>query len=96
MDERPGGVWQYTMHGPDGTDYPNKSVFAKIVKPERIVYSHGGGKRGGPGAQFQATWTFVEQDGKTELTVRLVFEPAAQRDKVGQRIRGSRRVEPDP
>ena len=21
MDVRPGGVWQFTMHGPDGTDY---------------------------------------------------------------------------
>ncbi|HEY8127204.1 MAG TPA: SRPBCC family protein, partial [Hyphomicrobium sp.] len=24
MDFRPGGLWLFTMHGPDGTDYPNR------------------------------------------------------------------------
>ena len=24
-DLRPGGYWSYTMHGPDGTDYENKT-----------------------------------------------------------------------
>ena len=76
------------MHGPDGPDYPNKSVFVEIVKPERIVYSHGGGKKDGPGAQFQATWTFVEQGDKTELTVRMLLESAAQRDKVAKEFGG--------
>jgi len=23
MDVRPGGVWRFVMHGPDGVDYPN-------------------------------------------------------------------------
>ncbi len=82
MDVRPGGVWKHVMHGPDGTDYPNKSVFVEVVKPERIVYSHGGGKKGGPGAQFQATWTFVEQGDKTQVTGRMVFKSAADRDQV--------------
>jgi uncharacterized protein YndB with AHSA1/START domain len=35
--------------GPDGSDYPNKSVFLEVVNPQRIVYSHAGGKQGGPG-----------------------------------------------
>ena len=26
-DLRPGGSWKYTMHGPDGTDYPNITVY---------------------------------------------------------------------
>ncbi len=82
MDVKPGGVWRHTMHGPDGTDYPNKSVFVEVVKPERIVYSHGGGKQGGPGAQFQATWTFAAQGDKTKLTIRMVFKSAAERDQV--------------
>jgi uncharacterized protein YndB with AHSA1/START domain len=82
MDVRPGGVWRHTMHGPDGTDYPNKSVFIEIVKPERIVYSHGGGKKGDPGAQFQATWTFKAQGEKTKLTLRMLFPSAAAREHV--------------
>jgi uncharacterized protein YndB with AHSA1/START domain len=43
MDVRPGGTWEHTMRGPDGTEYPNKSLFQEVVKPERIVYSHGTG-----------------------------------------------------
>ena len=35
MDVRPGGVWRLVMHGPDGVDYKNKSIFDEIVKPER-------------------------------------------------------------
>ena len=83
MDVRPGGVWKHVMHGPDGTDYPNKSVFIEVVKPERIVYSHGGGKEGGPGAHFEATWTFDALEGnKTRATGRMVFASAAEREHV--------------
>ena len=45
MDVRPGGEWKHVMHGPDGTDYPNHSVFIEVVKPERIVYSHAAASR---------------------------------------------------
>ena len=82
MDVRPGGVWRHTMHGPDGTDYPNKTVFIEVVKPERIVYSNVGGKKGDPGAQFEATWTFEAQGDKTKLILRMVFPSAAVREHV--------------
>ena len=82
MDVRPGGIWRHTMHGPDGTDYANKSTFLEVVKPARIVYSHGGGKKGDPGAQFVATWTFEAQGNKTKLTLRMVFPSAAAREHV--------------
>ena len=36
-----GGRWRFTMHGPDGTDYPNIIVYTEIVRPERICYDHG-------------------------------------------------------
>lgn len=83
MDVRPGGVWKHVMHGPDGTDYPNKSVFKEVVKPERIVYAHGGGKKGAPGVNFVATWTFdALGDGKTRVTIHMVFPTAADRDRI--------------
>lgn len=82
MDVRPGGAWKHVMHGPDRVDYPNKSVFTEVVKPERIVYSHGGGRKGGPGAKFQATWTFETLGDKTRVTMRMLFASAADRDKV--------------
>ena len=83
MDVRPGGTWKHVMHGPDGTDYPNKSVFHEVVKPERIVYTHGGGRKGDRGVSFLSTWTFEELDGRrTRVTMRAVFPSAADRDRV--------------
>jgi uncharacterized protein YndB with AHSA1/START domain len=82
MDVRVGGVWKHVMHGPDGTDYPNKSVFIEITKPERIKYSHGGGRKGDPAAQFVATWTFDAVGKQTRLTLHMLFPTAAVRDVV--------------
>lgn len=40
MDFREGGEWRLTMHGPDGTNYPNRSVFTEITPMKRIAYEH--------------------------------------------------------
>jgi len=83
MDVRPGGVWKHVMHGPDGTDYPNKSVFIEVVKPERIVFSHGGGTKGRRGVSFEATWTFEALNRhQTRVTMRGVFPSAKERERV--------------
>src|SRR5262249_18770307 len=42
MDVRPGGVWRFVMHGPDGRDYKNRIIFHEIVKNERLTYTHMG------------------------------------------------------
>jgi uncharacterized protein YndB with AHSA1/START domain len=83
MDVRPGGVWKLTMHGPDGVNYPNQSVFKKVEKPECIVFAHGGRREKGPGANFIATWSFdqVSPD-KTKVSIRMVFKSTAARDMV--------------
>jgi uncharacterized protein YndB with AHSA1/START domain len=39
FDMRPGGIWRFVMHGPDGVDHKNKSVFVEVVKPGRKVYA---------------------------------------------------------
>jgi uncharacterized protein YndB with AHSA1/START domain len=83
MDVNPGGHWNYVMHGPDGTDYPNYSVFREVLKPQRLVFTQGGAKKGGPEAQFVGTWTFDElAPGKTQVTIHMVFPTAAARDTV--------------
>jgi uncharacterized protein YndB with AHSA1/START domain len=69
------------MHGPDGRDYQNRITFDEIVKPERIVYRHGGGDDVEP-VQFQTTVTFEELNRKTRLTMRALFPSAAERDRV--------------
>ena len=37
---RPGGAWHFTMHGPDGTNYPNQSQFLEIEPTARIRIKH--------------------------------------------------------
>lgn len=82
MDLKAGGHWRHTMHGPDGTDYPNHSIFEEIVKNEKIVYKHAGGTKEKGGACFKATWTFEDLGGKTKLTGRLSFGSTGEREHV--------------
>jgi uncharacterized protein YndB with AHSA1/START domain len=35
-----GGRWSFTMHGPDGHNYPNENVFSEIVAPHTVVIQH--------------------------------------------------------
>ncbi len=81
FDMRVNGVWRFVMHGPDGRNYENRITFDEIVKPERIVYHHGGGDDVEP-VQFRTTVTFEDLDGKTRLTLHAVFPSAAERDRV--------------
>jgi hypothetical protein len=67
-------------NGPDGVDYENKIVFIEVVRPERLVYEHG------PGPKFHVTVTFEEQGGKTNLTMRSLFDSAAERDHVVEKF----------
>ena len=40
MDLVPGGVWELVMHGPDGKDYQNRSIFKEVIPLKKIVYQH--------------------------------------------------------
>ena len=82
FDMRPGGVWRFVMHGPDGRDYENRITFDEVVKPERLAYHHGGGGDVEP-VQFRTTVTFEDLGGnRTRLTWRGVFPSAAERARV--------------
>lgn len=37
---KPGGRWVFVMHGPNGTNYANESVFQEIQFDTRIVIEH--------------------------------------------------------
>ena len=37
---RQGGPWLFTMHGPDGADYPNQSEFLEIVPNSMVRIKH--------------------------------------------------------
>lgn len=79
MDVRPGGEWDFIMHGPDGRDYPNKIMYTETVKPEKLVYSQSGD---GFKFNFYVEVTFDDENGKTWVTMRSVFESEDDLKKV--------------
>jgi uncharacterized protein YndB with AHSA1/START domain len=68
FDLRPGGHWRFIMHGPDGTDYKNESVFVEVVQPGQIVFDHVSAPL------FRMTITLDDRAGKTAITWRMLFE----------------------
>ncbi len=76
MRVQPGGVWRLTMHGPDGTDYPNESRYTAVVEGERLAFRHGTGAEDGP--WFDTTITFTDEGGQTRVTLRQVYATAAE------------------
>lgn len=71
FDLRPGGEWRFTMHGPDGTEYPNVKTFIEVVSPERIVFQHHG-----PTHRFQMTLLLGEEAAGTLFNWHMLFESA--------------------
>ncbi|MDE3214192.1 MAG: SRPBCC domain-containing protein [Bacteroidota bacterium] len=76
MEVSKGGMWELIMHGPDGTDYPNRSRFREIVKHKRISFDHISDPR------FTFTADFTDLGDKTQIDIRMVFESAAIKNKV--------------
>lgn len=72
FDPRPGGAWRFTMHGPDGADYPNESVFVEVVEPERIVLRHLSVEH-----PYELTISLEDRGGATRGTWRMVHETAS-------------------
>jgi uncharacterized protein YndB with AHSA1/START domain len=81
FEMRPGGVWRFVMHGPDGRYHQNRITFEEVVPPQRIVYRHGDGADVEP-VQFRQTVIFEDLGGRTRVTWRGVFPSAAERNRV--------------
>jgi uncharacterized protein YndB with AHSA1/START domain len=76
MDIEPGGEWDLIMHGPDGTDYKNKSVFREVIRHKRIVYDHVSAPK------FTATIEFESRGDATFIEWHALFESAEQLEQV--------------
>lgn len=68
---RVGGEWEFVMHGPDGTDYPEWITWTELAPPERIEFLHGE-VRDDPNA-FESVLTFEADGEATLLEMRTVF-----------------------
>ncbi len=70
-DVRTGGSWVYTMHGPDGVDYPNNTKFLEVEKYSRLVYDHGANDERPP--MFRVIVQFTETKGKTKMDMTMTL-----------------------
>ncbi|TBH73434.1 SRPBCC domain-containing protein [Aquirufa nivalisilvae] len=61
------GEWKMTMHGPDGTNYPNRSIFKEIIPHKKIVFEHFN-------PHFITTVSFENQGDSVLLDWSLLFD----------------------
>lgn len=89
MDFRNGGTWRYTMHGPDGTDYPNRIKYLYIHEPDCLIYKHDNdGTEDFEPIDFHTTITleaFGPDGAQTKITLRSVFPSTEARDLVSKK-----------
>ena len=67
MDVEAGGDWIFVMHGPDGTNYPNRTIFREVIKHKKLVHEHFE-------PNFIAIIEFEKQDDKTQLHWYKLYE----------------------
>lgn len=63
----PGGEWRLTMHGNDGKNYPNRSMFVEIVPFKKIVFQHFN-------PNYLATIVFEPKEKETLMQRTMQFE----------------------
>jgi len=73
FDLRPGGAWRFIMHAPNGTNFPNESVFVEIAQPGRIVFRHLA-----PVHAFLAMAEFADDHDGTAIRFSMLFPTAAE------------------
>jgi len=76
MDVRPGGEWLLVLHGPDGRDFPNHYLYEEVVPNQRLVINHVNWP------QHRKYVSFTESQGGTSVSVRMLFDSAADQQKV--------------
>ena len=83
-DLRVGGEARFTMHGPDGTNYPNRFIFTKIEPPHLLAYDHDNGGEGPIQHKFLGEVELIDEAGKTRIELRMTEASFEARDAVAK------------
>lgn len=68
-----GGNWKFTMHGPDGVDYPTDVIYHEVTPTTKLRYAVSG-KDHPAHLNFTTTVTFEDVgSGKTKVTMTGLF-----------------------
>jgi uncharacterized protein YndB with AHSA1/START domain len=84
---RPGGRWKFVMHGPDGSNHPNESVFLKLDAPSTLVIQHVSQPRFVLTVTLAAhergtaiSWAQEFEAGRVAARIRHIVEPANEQN----------------
>lgn len=75
MEVAVGKEWTLILHAPDGTNYPNRSIFTEVAPVQKIAFEHFN-------PHFFTTVLLEARGGQTQLTWIMEFDTAEMRDTV--------------
>jgi uncharacterized protein YndB with AHSA1/START domain len=84
MDVKVGGEWLFTMHGPDGKDWPNRIIYRTVTAPSYLAWEHDGGKDDPDGHRFFGELELFEEGTKTRIELRMLESSLSARDAVAK------------
>jgi len=79
IDLRVGGSFRYVWRGPDGSEMGMSGIIHEVVPPERIVQTE---KFDAYPNEAVGTLVLIEQAGKTNLTLTMLYDTKETRDAV--------------
>jgi uncharacterized protein YndB with AHSA1/START domain len=94
---RAGGSWKFIMHGPDGSNYPNDSVFISLEPGKKIVIRHVSQPHFTLSVSLlpsetgtRVLWVSVFEDPKVVAAIRHIAAPGAEQnlDRLQMHLRG--------
>lgn len=84
MDVKVGGQWLFTMHGPDGKDWPNRIIYRTVTPPSYLEWDHDGGEDDTSGHSFRGEIELSDEGGKTRIELRTTLKTIEARDAIVQ------------
>lgn len=66
MEVKPGGMWRFIQHDPEGNESGFHGVYHEVIAPKRVTYTFE--YEGMPGHILMETVRFEDQGGKTKVT----------------------------
>jgi uncharacterized protein YndB with AHSA1/START domain len=77
IDLRPGGAWHFVWRRSDGTEMGMRGVYREVAPPERLVSTESWGAEW---PETINTLILSEEDGKTTITVTVLYPSKEARD----------------
>jgi uncharacterized protein YndB with AHSA1/START domain len=77
IDLRPGGAWHFGWRADDGSELEMRGEYREVTPPERIVNTE---NWGGDWPETLNTVEFAEDEGKTTVTLTILYPSKEARD----------------